>query len=44
MRVQGVRGLKSEEEMRLELEEALRVFDRDGNGYIDANEFKVSLI
>ena len=40
MRVLGSRGLKSESEMEEELEEALKVFDKEGDGYILASEFK----
>ena len=40
MRVLGTRGLKSESEMEEELEEALKVFDKEGDGYILASEFK----
>ena len=40
VRVLGTRGLKSESEMEEELEEALKVFDKEGDGYILASEFK----
>ena len=40
MRVLGTRGLKSESDMEEELEEALKVFDKEGDGYILASEFK----
>ncbi|KAI0220156.1 Calmodulin [Lamellibrachia satsuma] len=43
MRVLGSRGLKSESEMEEELEEALKVFDKEGDGYILASEFKEAL-
>ncbi|KAK2182453.1 hypothetical protein NP493_353g04002 [Ridgeia piscesae] len=43
VRVLGTRGLKSESEMEEELEEALKVFDKEGDGYILASEFKEAL-
>lgn len=39
----GTRGLKSEMEMEDELEDAMRVFDKDGSGIIDADELKAAL-
>lgn len=41
MRIVGNRGLKSEMEMEEEFEEALKVFDKDGMGLIEASELKV---
>ena len=43
MRLVGTRGLKSEAEMEEELEQALGVFDKNGEGCIDAADFKVTL-
>lgn len=43
MRLIGTRGLKTEAEMEEELEQALGVFDKNGEGCIDAAEFKVTL-
>lgn len=40
MKVIGGRGLKTEPEMEEELEEALRVFDKQGEGCIEAEELK----
>ena len=36
----GQRGVKSEPEMEEELEEALRVFDKLGNGYVVTQKAK----
>jgi len=43
VRLVGSRGIKREQEMEEELEEALRVFDREGLGKIDAEDLKMAL-
>lgn len=40
MRLVGQRGIKGDMEMEEELEEALRVFDKNGEGCLDATELK----
>jgi len=43
MRLVGSIGLKSEPEMEQEFEDALRFFDKDGRGLINAQQLKSAL-
>jgi len=43
MRLVGSIGLKSEPEMEQEFEDALRFFDKDGRGLINAAQLKAAL-